>query len=147
MDEPTGRRCARCLAWKPLSEFNPRKRGGWQGYCKPCHQAYKREHYEKNREQYVASALRSKARLRAILREAKDQACADCGRRYPPYVLDFDHREGEEKLFNVSALNQHRWVSPATLRAEIAKCDLVCANCHRERTHQRRGRTKLMASN
>jgi hypothetical protein len=59
--------------------------------------------------------------------------------------MDFDHREGEQKLFDVSALNQHRWVSPATLRTEMAKCDLVCANCHRERTHQRRCRKKALA--
>jgi len=55
--------------------------------------------------------------------------------------MDFDHREGEEKLFNISALNANRWVSVAQLLAEIKKCDLVCANCHRERTHQRRQRS------
>jgi hypothetical protein len=52
-------------------------------------------------------------------------------------VMDFDHREGEKKLSNVADLNFHRRTSLRKLLAEIAKCDVVCANCHRERTHQR----------
>lgn len=93
-----------------------------------------------HREEYVKRALKQKENLKAILREAKAKPCADCGQSYPPYVMDFDHREGEEKLFNVSSLNHHRWTAVNQLLAEIAKCDLVCANCHRERTHQRRCR-------
>jgi hypothetical protein len=62
----------------------------------------------------------------------------DCGQRYPYYVMEYDHRDGEEKFCNVSALNGHRRVSMSKLLAEIAKCDVVCANCHRERTFRRR---------
>jgi hypothetical protein len=51
--------------------------------------------------------------------------------------MDFDHRESEERPFNVSELNRHRRVSMKNLRAEIAKCDVVCASCHREQTDQR----------
>src|SRR5262249_33117784 len=99
-------------------------------------------YYQQHREAYVQRALRHKAKLRAFLQVAKNAPCADCGGCFPPCVLDFDHREGEDKLFNVSALNHHRWVSIQQLETEIAKCDLVCANCHRERTHQRRCRRK-----
>lgn len=49
--------------------------------------------------------------------------------------MDFDHRPGEGKVANVGTMRLK--VSEATIRKEIAKCDLVCANCHRERTHQR----------
>lgn len=59
----------------------------------------------------------------------------DCGISYPYYVMDFDHRNGEEKLEGVAAL-----VNSGRRKAvfeEIEKCDLVCSNCHRERTHQR----------
>jgi len=136
------RRCGHCHEVKPVSAFSPRAKGGWQGYCKPCHAAWKRDYYQRNREKYVDRALAQKAKLRDVLRAAKDRPCQDCGRAYPPYVLDFDHREGEQKLFNVSSLNAHRWVSVRQLEAEIAKCDLVCANCHRERTYQRRCRTR-----
>jgi len=76
---------------------------------------------------------------------AKDCPCKDCGERYPPYVLDFDHREGETKLFNIADLGAHCWMSVEDLETEIAKCDVVCANCHRERTHQRRCRKKAVS--
>lgn len=50
--------------------------------------------------------------------------------------MDFDHRPGEEKLFTIaSASEQPR----AVLMAEIAKCDIICSNCHRIRTAERGG--------
>jgi hypothetical protein len=73
---------------------------------------------------------------RKMIREAKDKPCADCGVPYPAYVMQFDHRPGEEKKFNISV-----WVnvsqSLTTLVTEMSKCDVVCANCHAVRTHQR----------
>lgn len=71
--------------------------------------------------------------LRKIVNEAKDKPCTDCGHKYPPYVMDFDHTS-DDKEFTIGAVP---CVSPEVLRAEIAKCDVVCANCHRERTHRR----------
>lgn len=58
----------------------------------------------------------------------------DCGVKYPPYVMDFDHRDPSEKLLNVSKVGRYGIQS---LLDEIEKCDVVCSNCHRERTHQR----------
>lgn len=94
-----------------------------------------RRHYAKNREVMLERAkVYNKAnqeRLRARIREAKDQPCADCGQRYPYYVMDFDHVRGVKK-FNVG---QGSWrKSMRVLNEEIAKCDVVCSNCHRERT-------------
>jgi hypothetical protein len=48
--------------------------------------------------------------------------------------MEFDHVRGE-KLGNVANMARH--CSIAKIDAEIAKCDLVCANCHRERTWSR----------
>jgi hypothetical protein len=61
----------------------------------------------------------------------KDQPCADCGRRYPSECMDFDHVRGK-KIFGI-AREWNRWGWKTILR-EIAKCDVVCANCHRIRT-------------
>ena len=47
--------------------------------------------------------------------------------------FDFDQRDPMQKSFQISA--KSRDVAEATLQAEFAKCDLVCANCHRLRTH------------
>jgi hypothetical protein len=60
--------------------------------------------------------------------------CADCGILYPYYVMDFDHKEGEIKEYELNRITQ--MTTRAILR-EIEKCDVVCSNCHRERTHQR----------
>jgi len=50
-------------------------------------------------------------------------------------VLEFDHRR--DKLFSIGMeLSRRRWQS---ILAEIEKCDVVCANCHRRRTALRRG--------
>jgi hypothetical protein len=133
MDEQLTRRCARCKKEKPFTDFGPKSRGGLQPYCRPCQSAYHREHYLRNKKEYISAAKRRLERMLEIMRVAKDRPGADCGIRYPYYVMDFDHREGEDKLANVGAL---RYMSEETLRAEIAKCDVVCANCHRERTWQ-----------
>lgn len=63
------------------------------------------------------------------------KSCEDCGEAYPYYVLQFDH-DGDKK-YNVSDM---AWSgkSKALILAEISKCDLVCANCHAERTFRRR---------
>ena len=64
----------------------------------------------------------------------ESQPCMDCDFFYPAPIMEFDHRPGEKKLDTVSSMvmRQLKWV---TIAAEIAKCDLVCANCHRFRTH------------
>ena len=72
------------------------------------------------------------AEMAEVVRAAKDQPCLDCGERYPPYVMDLDHRG--DKKFNVS---QGLRRPLEEILAEIAKCDPVCANCHRERTWRR----------
>jgi predicted HNH restriction endonuclease len=57
--------------------------------------------------------------------------------------MDFDHRPGETKAFEISQMLGK--VSMETLEAEIAKCDIVCANCHRIRTHRRKLEKELEA--
>ena len=72
-------------------------------------------------------------RLREKLAAIKNVPCADCGGRFPPVCMDFDHVRGQ-KLFLVC---KPTTVGPG-LDEEIKKCDIVCSNCHRIRTHQRR---------
>ena len=70
---------------------------------------------------------------RVYYRNLKERPCVDCGGQYPHYVMQFDHRDPSTKAANVSTLAN----GPiAELAREAAKCDLVCANCHAERTHQ-----------
>lgn len=82
---------------------------------------------DKRREQLAAT----RDNVRRVLREAKSKPCADCGQIYPHYVMDFDHVRGSKK----SCLAKVRSVKLA--ESEMLKCEVVCANCHRERTYRR----------
>lgn len=110
--------------------------------------ASSRRHYERNVERIKARARAfTKAqilRLTEIVLEAKAIPCADCGKRYPHYVMDFDH-VSDDKEANVSDLKRSG-VSESRLLAEIAKCEVVCANCHRARTWKRSARTNPTAA-
>lgn len=74
--------------------------------------------------------------LAEIVRKAKDGACTDCRVPYPHYVMQFDHLRPETKLFNIAQWSD-LLPSKERLQEELAKCELVCANCHAERTWQR----------
>jgi hypothetical protein len=78
-----------------------------------------------------------RAELRAYMQDIKlARGCIDCDYREHPEALDFDHARGEKHFALSSALNRN--ISRARIDAEIAKCDVVCANCHRIRTAKRR---------
>ena len=71
---------------------------------------------------------KSRAKRRALLNEYKDVPCAECGEKYPPYVMDFHHRDPTTKAFSIG---RNFKASLDALLEEIAKCDVLCANCHR----------------
>lgn len=100
-----------------------------------------RQHYEQNRDDYLRRSRIAGQRRRQVLNDAKDRPCADCGTQYPSYVMQFDHLDGDDKLFTIGDLN----ASLEEIIAEITKCEVVCANCHAERTHKRLQETRLNA--
>jgi hypothetical protein len=69
------------------------------------------------------------------------KGCADCGYNAHPAALDFDHRPGTAKVRDIKRGNTFGWQA---LLAEIEKCDVVCANCHRIRTVNRRRRKRRL---
>jgi len=69
---------------------------------------------------------------RAILDELKRTPCLDCGKTFDPCQMDFDHTGEALKVANISQLAAGPM---ADLVSEIAKCHLVCANCHRIREY------------
>lgn len=63
--------------------------------------------------------------------------CTDCGLEGPAVILTFDHVRGL-KLFGIG----QKWdVSLKKFYEEVAKCEVVCFNCHMLREHLRRGGT------
>lgn len=105
------------------------------------HKEYARKHYQENKDVYKKRARKwgdeRRKDLFEYLNNLKKAPCADCKVPYPPYVMDFDHRDGgKTKLRNLSVLAR-RATSFEVIEAEVAKCDVVCANCHREREFKR----------
>ncbi len=77
------------------------------------------------------------AALKKWYETIKSQPCTDCGGSFPICCMDFDHRIGTKKSYCVGTMVAHHY-SMNLIEKEVAKCDLVCANCHRVRTRDRR---------
>jgi hypothetical protein len=142
------KRCGRCGELKSVEDFAWRRKaqGQRQTYCRRCQAAYNRDHYLANKRLYVDRARARKDALRVertafLLDYFSSHPCVDCG-EHDPLVLEFDHQGG--KLFDIgTALPCNSWGS---ILAEIDKCEVVCANCHRRRTkrHQNAMRVTLI---
>lgn len=61
--------------------------------------------------------------------------CADCRNKFPHYILEFDHRPEFKKIDNVYRVLRNLGAEAAWY--EVAKCDVVCANCHKLRSFMR----------
>ena len=130
--------CQGCGLELDASSFN-RKGVGLQPTCKECNRISNKRYYSENKEKHRANVARRNSEIRksntSFVREIKESTpCADCNIKYPYYVMDFDHLRDKER--NVSRMS-HDSGSLDRIKAEIAKCELVCANCHRIRTYKR----------
>lgn len=142
--EPRSKVCFTCGAKKPIAKFPLRRMRGplvRLGRCRTCFNAY---HVDRRKTDSGAlakhNALMRKVRRRRVerttefLRSIKKRPCTDCGFRFNPWQMQFDHVRGR-KLFVIASSGAD--VSVSKLRREIAKCEVVCANCHAERTYRR----------
>jgi hypothetical protein len=140
VDEQQRKRCTGCGEDLPIEAFawKDRATGRRHSRCRTCVQEYQRRWYTLNGEAHRATSAAGRRRRhasnRAIVAAAKDVPCADCGQRFRTVEMDFDHVRGE-KSANVAHLLWN--ATPERVEAEIAKCDVVCAVCHRLRTHGR----------
>lgn len=75
--------------------------------------------------------------LRKWMNEIKSKPCHDCGGTFEICCMDFDHRKGTIKSYNIGSMFAHHY-SVELIQSELDKCDLVCSNCHRIRTRNRR---------
>jgi hypothetical protein len=92
-----------------------------------------RRYRENNPDRYREIKRKYVKGCRERLNALKDAPCMDCGGRFHPAAMDFDHVR-DDKNRDVAKIIDY---SPEIVAAEIAKCDLVCANCHRVRTFNR----------
>lgn len=102
---------------------------------------YQRDWYAKNKAKVIPKVVernkRYYAEKKALVKELKESStCPDCGHQYPYYVMQFDH-VSNDKEGNIADLVKDN-VGRGKLLEEIAKCEIVCSNCHAVRTHNRR---------
>jgi len=131
------RTCPGCGEARRRSDFPVRG-----SRCLDCRRAAGRAHYRANRAYYLAKARRRTQRVVVetrvwLVAYLQTHPCVDCGHR-DIRVLEFDHRDRETKVKDVAVLATEGY-GLARVQAEIEKCDVRCANCHRIRTHQRCG--------
>lgn len=140
--------CTGCGEDKPIEEFPPHKsrKSGIQSRCRPCYAVYQRDYY-RNRvasdPEYATHKKELRKESNRRLRPKRRQnvweyllahPCVDCGES-DPIVLEFDHQKDKE--FNISS--KMTAISWDRLLEEIAKCEVVCSNCHKRRTAKQFG--------
>ena len=126
---PPARTCGRCKQVLPLDMFyiehEERTRRAGRVRLQPCRLCVRDSNNAKKAEKQAYSDHRK-----------LESGCVDCGTRKPyPEMYDFDHMPGTAKVRSIAAC-----LTSGTLEqmiAEIAKCEVVCANCHRIRTRRR----------
>ena len=135
--------CTKCKTEKPFEDFavarsRPDGRAGW---CKVCKRVADNANYADSperrkavRESNVAKRLEAKQH---VWKYISGLACVDCGED-DPIVLQFDHQDHLLKTANVADLVAQGY-STSRIQAEIALCDVRCANCHIRRTAEQFG--------
>lgn len=132
MDE---KRCSTCHEMRPNTDYNVRRSApdGLQARCRAC----SREWYVRNREEHIRRMAVRNKRVRGehqgrMADYLLDHPCVDCGET-DLRVLELDHEDPAQKTENVGRLlaSALPW---STVLAEMAKCSVRCANCHRRRT-------------
>lgn len=118
-----------------------KERGIRQTRCKYCQSQVSKQHYKHNKQSYL-----DRVRTREVLVIEDNQKrladylhshpCVDCGQT-DIRVLEFDHIHGN-KSNNIARMVGEGF-SWSTIHAEIAKCEVRCANCHRIKTNERSG--------
>lgn len=131
-----------CSKEKDEEEFNWRYKhlGVRHKTCRECHHGFQDNWYQKNKDHHLENVRDRKKRVRDEAREyvwnyLSKHPCQSCGAS-DPVVLEFHHREGKDKAVSEMVADG---LSIERIKAEIAKCDVLCANCHRTITHTERG--------
>jgi len=137
------KKCDHCKKYKDEEEFNWKFKalGVRHKTCRECMKPFRKNWYEGDaHDRHLANVKERKDAARLVAREYVYQylsthPCIECGET-DPMVLEFHHRDEKDK--SVSVLTAAGY-STATIQAEIDKCDVLCANCHRRRTMKERG--------
>ena len=126
--------CTKCKKQKLEYRKSIRYPDGLDTYCKECRRIADKKTYNSNlignRKIGLESKNKIRVRNRQFIREYLiGKSCIDCGEN-DPIVLEFDHFENKKD--NICEIIQN--CSIEKIEAEIKKCNIRCANCHRRKT-------------
>lgn len=130
--------CSNCKHDLSINKFgiNRSRKGGLQIYCKKCQREKVQSHYESNKKYYSEKARKREAKIKEFIRKSKERPCTDCDIQYEYWKMEFDHiKQRGKKEFILS--KGKKFGSFKKVEQEIAKCDVVCVLCHRDREHKR----------
>jgi hypothetical protein len=129
--------CSKCKIKKNKEDFNTnsRKADGLQTFCKSCSSALSKEYYKLRSPILIEMINKRRLDRRIELQNIVanyliDNPCVDCGES-DLRTLDFDHLR--DKIKNVSQMIKDG-AAVESVKAEISKCQVRCANCHRIKT-------------
>jgi 5-methylcytosine-specific restriction endonuclease McrA len=136
------KKCSNCKIEKEETEFGFKNKaiGRLQPFCKECNKIKSKQYYNSNREEHKRETIKRKKKVifenRKLLYDYYfSHPCIDCGEK-DPMVLELDHIK--DKDMAVSKAVGRGW-SKERILAEIAKCEVRCANCHRRKTAKQQG--------
>lgn len=140
--------CQKCgeIKFVELDFYRHRNnKDGYRNDCKPCASKDSSERYLKDRKLVKAKRetkrLEKRETLKSFVKEYLSASCCTDCLNTDWRVLEFDHVRGEKK-YNIGDLMKGTF-SLDTFLAEVDKCDVVCANCHRIRTYERAGHWRI----
>jgi hypothetical protein len=127
------------MAWKSLEA---RRENDRKHYANPAfierRKAYLKNHYKVKKDVIIARDKRFRARRSVALLEIKKKlSCSVCSENHPA-TLDFHHNNPNEKVMGVGKMIR-LGLSMDRILAEIAKCTVLCSNCHRKETAKQLG--------
>lgn len=133
------RRCSKCQIEKEnIYEFYRAKslgRSGFRSVCRNCENVDCKEYHKKTKSKRLKYKELYNKELRELSISLKSNPCKDCGKTFHHCAMDFDHVKGK-KIENIANL-VHSGKKQLFLE-EVEKCELVCSNCHRVRTWNRK---------
>lgn len=142
---PKSKLCSHCRQVLPRKKFNrdSKRRDRTQNTCRECNRAAFKKYYAHAKDMLIARKHEREQLLKDfVINYLETHPCIDCGER-DIVVLEFDHRDPDDKERDVYMFIK-TGRSLAAMMAEIAKCDVRCANCHRRKTALQRGSYRLL---
>lgn len=131
------KKCYTCQTQKNESDFNKNKvrKDGLNSICKDCNKARSKQYYKENLIKHKKEVRKRKIKhlkniQKQILEYLEKNPCVKCGED-DILVLEFDHLRDKKLEITSMIRNTLSW---NTIREEINKCQVLCANCHKRKT-------------